>query len=923
MSRRISLKIFRRDSDKDRFWTLTAHPNEDLFAAGHDSGLIVFKLEHERPAYCVDGDILYYVQDRSLMAFNFKEGKSKTIVSIAKKTGLDSGPRFMHYNAAEKAILIMTNQSYSLHLLPSETRGKAVELSSSDKKGSNLVCFVARNRFAVLDASTGTIVIKNLDQRTTKEISLPKDSDGSPVTFDQIWPASTGCVLLRDNQRSVWLYDLQRKAVVTKISAPNTKFAIWSGSDKDAKVALLGREVLVLADRQLNPICTIHDTRMKSGAWHPSGIFVYTTLTHIKYCLPNGDTGIIRTLPASLFVFGVGVNKIFCLDKKAKTRSLSIDASEFLLKLAVVSRDYQKILSLVKRYGLMGQSIIAYLQKKGYPELALHFVKDEKVRFNLAMECGNIEIALEAAKVIEEKDHWHRLGVAALRQGNHQVVEMAYQRTRNFERLSFLYLITGNIDKLRKMLAIAEKRGDVMSQYHTSLYLGDIEAAVNILQKAGQLSLAYTTAKTYQLNELANSIQSQLEEKEMNIPRVNPNANLILPPGPLGQQEESNWPLLAVQKSAIQKMLADDGKKSSTSMDIAEDEEISAWGGDDLDLDEPDIDGEGIGDPDEIDLEDLGEGEGWDVGDELEGLEDIKTTSTRVSSGFVAPRPGPSMGETWCRNSDIPVDHVAAGSIESAMQLYNSQIGVVNFAPLKNYFQMIFTGANVALPTFPGAPSVMQGIERAEGLPQLCISLQSLIDRLKVAYKATTGGKFSEAVNLFRGILHCLLFIVVSSKTEESEAIDLQNIAKEYLIGLTIELKRKEAVAEKDLSRTCELAAYFTHTNIQPIHLMLSLSSAMTTAYKVKNYKDASSFAKRLLELNPKQNLTVQAKKVIAFAEKNPTNAHELNYDERNPFVICCNSFTPIYKGSPTISCPYCQASYLPEYKGIVSINIL
>ena len=35
-----------------------------------------------------------------------------------------------------------------------------------------------------------------------------------------------------------------------------------------------------------------------------------------------------------------------------------------------------------------------------------------------------------------------------------QVVEIAYQRTKNFEKLSFLYLITGNMDKLRKMQKI-------------------------------------------------------------------------------------------------------------------------------------------------------------------------------------------------------------------------------------------------------------------------------------------------------------------------------------------------------------------------------------------------------------------------------------------------------------------------------------
>lgn len=47
---------------------------------------------------------------------------------------------------------------------------------------------------------------------------------------------------------------------------------------------------------------------------------------------------------------------------------------------------------MVRTAKLVGQSIIAYLQKKGYPEVALHFVKDEKTRFSLALECGNIEV---------------------------------------------------------------------------------------------------------------------------------------------------------------------------------------------------------------------------------------------------------------------------------------------------------------------------------------------------------------------------------------------------------------------------------------------------------------------------------------------------------------------------------------------------
>lgn len=66
------------------------------------------------------------------------------------------------------------------------------------------------------------------------------------------------------------------------------------------------------------------------------------------------------------------------------------------------------------------------------------------------------QVALEAAKALDERSCWERLGEAALLQGHHQVVEMCYQRTKNFDKLTFLYLITGNLAKLRKMMKIGE-----------------------------------------------------------------------------------------------------------------------------------------------------------------------------------------------------------------------------------------------------------------------------------------------------------------------------------------------------------------------------------------------------------------------------------------------------------------------------------
>ena len=31
-------------------------------------------------------------------------------------------------------------------------------------------------------------------------------------------------------------------------------------------------------------------------------MLIYTTLNHIKYCLPNGDSGIIRTLDVPVYI---------------------------------------------------------------------------------------------------------------------------------------------------------------------------------------------------------------------------------------------------------------------------------------------------------------------------------------------------------------------------------------------------------------------------------------------------------------------------------------------------------------------------------------------------------------------------------------------------------------------------------------------
>ena len=107
--------------------------------------------------------------------------------------------------------------------------------------------------------------------------------------------------------------------------------------------------------------------------------------------------------------------------------------------------------------------------------------------------------------------------------------------------------------------------------------------------------------------------------------------------------------------------------------------------------------------------------------------------------------------------------------------------------------------------------------------------------------------------------------MVVESKQDESEAIQLKEIAMNYLVGLTMETRRKEMPkgSPEEQKRVCEMAAYFTHCNLQPVHQILTLRTACNLFFKLKNFKTAGSFARRLLELGPKPEVAQQTRKIL------------------------------------------------------------
>lgn len=302
----------------------------------------------------------------------------------------------------------------------------------------------------------------------------------------------------------------------------------------------------------------------------------------------------------------------------------------------------------------------------------------------------------------------------------------------------------------------------------------------------------------------------------------------------------------------------------------------------------------------------------------------MEDTTSSYSHLFRIPTSGVPAAQKWAQKCDLAGEHAAAGSFDTAMRMLNRQLGIVDFGPLKQYFLDLATASHASFPTYGGFARLSVPIEAdwevektgstGGSTPLGIYKVETLESQLKLAYKLVTGGKFADALTAFAKILYMAPFLIVQSRKEEDDVKELITVTSEYMNALLVEMKRREEAGNP--TRQAELAAYFTHFNLQPIHVSLTLRQAMSTMFKLKNFNTAATLCHRLIELNPPLKIAQQARQVLAACEKNASEAVELNYDPRNPFVMCAGTVTPIYRGNDHVTCPMCQSKYLPEFQG-------
>lgn len=406
---------------------------------------------------------------------------------------------------------------------------------------------------------------------------------------------------------------------------------------------------------------------------------------------------------------------------------------------------------------------------------------------------------------------------------------------------------------------------------------------------------------------------------------------LLQPPTPIVRAD--NWPTLEVQKTTLEDLSAaqpdpeeEAYAEPSGTPDVG-DVPVSQWEDEGFEdaggaADDFDFGDDGDWGDDLDDLGDIGEPEVREpVVNEMAGLQDVSDDAT-----FQMPAAGRPPAGCWVANSSHAADHIAAGGATSSMQLLNRQIAASNFGVLKETMMSCYFASMMSMPGVPGSPSMnipllrndASGHPGNESLPRSCLKMKSLVSGLRNGYRFFQGGKFNDAKASFHDVLTKIPLVVTETREEASELKEMVEICREYITAIRIKGAMSECAG--DPVRSTELSAYFTHCNLQPVHLLLALRSAMGTAFKHKNFIVAAGFARRLLELpdmssERNADLRVKATKVLQKSEQMARNEHELNYNESMSFTIDCRDFVPIQASQSSVKCPYSGSTYGEDMK--------
>ena len=233
----------------------------------------------------------------------------------------------MNIDVAYIACLFSNNENgqYELVVVPDLNRNINAEINEDSKFGRGLsVCFTSRNKFAVLE-NNAVVSIRNLENQVTKRVNLPI------TNVNHIYSSCVAGQIILQTEDSLVFFDYSSGQILGTLAFCNVKKIIWDM--KNSRAAVVCKRSISIINKSFKVLCTISEIlSVKDAVWDDNGVVLYSTLCQLKYLLPSGEQGIVRSFDSPVYIVRVKNNTLLCFDKAAVYTRIEINPMEYLFK---------------------------------------------------------------------------------------------------------------------------------------------------------------------------------------------------------------------------------------------------------------------------------------------------------------------------------------------------------------------------------------------------------------------------------------------------------------------------------------------------------------------------------------------------------------------------------------------------------------
>lgn len=515
----------------ERVWAVGCIKGSNGLAIGYDEGCVMVKLGREEPVVSMDtsGKVIWArhseIQSTNIRALgtDTEEPDGERLPLASKDLGASElYPQSLAHSPNGRFVAVCGDGEYVIYTAlawRNKSFGPAIEFAWGDDS----------NVYAVRETAGIIKVFRNFKEAMTIKL---------PFAAEAIYG---GTLLGVKGSDFVAFYDWNTGLVVRRIDAL-VRNVFWSEAGGN-KVAVTTDQSFFLLEYSRDAVeaflstgeepdedgiedsfdlsCEIPE-RVRTGIW-VGDCFIYTnTAWRLCYCV-GGETSTLHHLDKPLYLLGylATQGKVYLIDREFNIVPYTLLLSVVEYKTLVARGDMETAADVLETIPQSQHNALAkYLEAKGLVEEALGVATDRDYQFELAVQLGRLELALELADGSENEGKWRQLGELALSRGRLEVAEAAFNKAKDLGGLLLLQSSKGSAAELRALAVMAEEQNKQNIAFICRYMLGDVDGCIDTLIACGRTPEAAFFARTYRPSRISETVK--LWQKDLG--KINPKA---------------------------------------------------------------------------------------------------------------------------------------------------------------------------------------------------------------------------------------------------------------------------------------------------------------------------------------------------------------------------------------------------------------